>query len=175
MHYNRFRYYAPQACCYLSPDPIGLAGGHNPYSYVHNPLGWIDPLGLAACPQKWDVGSYEDLRSAVKGKNLEFDAHHVGQKAIMKDLVKGYDPNTAPSMLVPKVGHTTSKEVVGIVSRSMTNPTTGKPFTSARDVIARDIRELRRVYPDVPNSKLQELINMNKSMYPEVRVKNLGR
>nr|WP_268872541.1 RHS repeat-associated core domain-containing protein [Yersinia nurmii] len=27
MHYNRFRYYDPQACCYLSPDPIGLAGG----------------------------------------------------------------------------------------------------------------------------------------------------
>lgn len=23
----------------------------NPYSYVHNPLGWIDPLGLAGCPK----------------------------------------------------------------------------------------------------------------------------
>ncbi|MFG6653494.1 hypothetical protein ACG0Z5_03280 [Scandinavium sp. M-37] len=22
----------------------------NPYGYVHNPLGWVDPLGLAGCP-----------------------------------------------------------------------------------------------------------------------------
>ncbi|KOP35258.1 hypothetical protein AFK69_00005, partial [Xenorhabdus sp. GDc328] len=27
-------------------DPLGLAGGVNPYSYVHNPTGWVDPLGL---------------------------------------------------------------------------------------------------------------------------------
>ncbi|WP_445373793.1 RHS repeat-associated core domain-containing protein [Photorhabdus tasmaniensis] len=44
--YNRFRYYLPEGCCYLSTDPIGLAGGLNPYSYVHNPTGWVDPLGL---------------------------------------------------------------------------------------------------------------------------------
>lgn len=35
--------------------------------------------------------------------------------------------------------------------------------------MARDIRELRRVYPDAPNSQLQELINLNKEMYPELR------
>ncbi|MDN0088699.1 RHS repeat-associated core domain-containing protein [Yersinia nurmii] len=49
MHYNRFRYYDPQACCYLSPDPIGLAGRVNLYAYVTNPLTYIDPLGLASC------------------------------------------------------------------------------------------------------------------------------
>ncbi|WP_230845687.1 RHS repeat-associated core domain-containing protein, partial [Yersinia pseudotuberculosis] len=26
--------------------PIGLAGGLNPYGYVHNPVSFIDPLGL---------------------------------------------------------------------------------------------------------------------------------
>ncbi|MTD29424.1 RHS repeat-associated core domain-containing protein, partial [Erwinia sorbitola] len=49
LHYNRFRYYDPDTAQYISPDPIGLAGGINPYGYVHNPLGWIDPLGLTAC------------------------------------------------------------------------------------------------------------------------------
>ncbi|WP_445494465.1 hypothetical protein [Photorhabdus sp. SF281] len=29
---------------------MGLAGGVNLYSYVHNPVSWIDPLGLVGCP-----------------------------------------------------------------------------------------------------------------------------
>ena len=47
--YNRFRYYDPQSGCYLKSDPIGLLGGETPYAYVHNPMGWIDPFGLARC------------------------------------------------------------------------------------------------------------------------------
>jgi len=40
-------------------------------------------------------------------------------------------------------------------------------ITNARQLVARDILELRRVYPDVPNSALKELIQMNKLLYPE--------
>ncbi|QQQ01322.1 RHS repeat-associated core domain-containing protein [Lysobacter enzymogenes] len=50
LHYNRHRYYDPDTGQYLSPDPLGLEGGHRPQAYVGNPNGWIDPLGLAACP-----------------------------------------------------------------------------------------------------------------------------
>lgn len=46
LHYNRYRYYDSETGQYLSPDPIGLAGGLNSYSYVPNPLKWVDPLGL---------------------------------------------------------------------------------------------------------------------------------
>jgi hypothetical protein len=77
----------------------------------------------------------------------------------MKDLIPGYDPTTAPAILVPKVGHTI-KGPNGIVSRSMDG------LTTPRDVLARDVRELRRVYPDVPNASLQKLIEMNKNAYP---------
>ena len=46
--YNRFRYYAPEWGMYISQDPIRLeAGLTNPYAYVHDTNGWIDPLGLA--------------------------------------------------------------------------------------------------------------------------------
>ncbi|BDR54517.1 hypothetical protein KIMH_06280 [Bombiscardovia apis] len=38
LHYNRFRYYDPDTGQYISPDPIGLSGGINPYGYAHNPL-----------------------------------------------------------------------------------------------------------------------------------------
>ena len=47
LHYNRFRYYDPDAARFVSQDPIGLAGGVNLYQYAPNLLSWVDPLGLA--------------------------------------------------------------------------------------------------------------------------------
>ncbi|WP_017347914.1 RHS repeat-associated core domain-containing protein [Pantoea sp. A4] len=46
LHYNLYRYYCPLTARFTQPDPIGLAGGINPYQYAPNALSWIDPLGL---------------------------------------------------------------------------------------------------------------------------------
>ncbi|WP_445497322.1 RHS repeat-associated core domain-containing protein [Photorhabdus sp. SF281] len=46
LHFNTYRYCAPEIGRFITPDPIGLAGGLNLYAYVHNPVSWIDPLGL---------------------------------------------------------------------------------------------------------------------------------
>lgn len=46
-HYNLHRHYDPETAHYLTPDPLGLAPSPNPTAYVHNPLTWCDPLGLA--------------------------------------------------------------------------------------------------------------------------------
>ncbi|WP_295121513.1 hypothetical protein [uncultured Chitinophaga sp.] len=105
----------------------------------------------------WEVGAYNKLAGVESG----LDAHHVGQKALMKNFIPSYDMKTAPAILVPEVGHTT-KGAFGIVSRST------KGFTNARQVLARDIFELRRVYKadGIPNSSLQQLIDLNKTKYP---------
>ena len=46
LHYNRHRYYDPAIGRYITQDPIGLDGGMNLYTYPHNPLQMVDPLGL---------------------------------------------------------------------------------------------------------------------------------
>ena len=47
LHYNRFRYYDSDVGMFISRDPIGLMGGSNVFQYAPNPIGWIDPWGLA--------------------------------------------------------------------------------------------------------------------------------
>jgi RHS repeat-associated protein len=47
LHYNYHRYYDPQTGRYLTPDPIGLAGGINLFSYtLQNPINFMDTEGL---------------------------------------------------------------------------------------------------------------------------------
>ncbi len=47
LYYYRARYYDPQLGRFLSEDPIGLAGGINPYAYAENdPVNNADPSGL---------------------------------------------------------------------------------------------------------------------------------
>ncbi|MGI4831346.1 MAG: RHS repeat domain-containing protein, partial [Janthinobacterium lividum] len=47
LHYNRFRYYAPQWGRYISRDPLTFLAGMNHYMYVDgNPLNETDPKGL---------------------------------------------------------------------------------------------------------------------------------
>ncbi|KAA6164768.1 RHS repeat-associated core domain-containing protein, partial [Pseudomonas marginalis] len=45
-----FRFYDPDVGRFTTPDPIGLHGGLNLYTYSANPFSWIDPLGWALTP-----------------------------------------------------------------------------------------------------------------------------
>jgi len=157
LYYNRHRYYDPQLGQYITQDPIGLAGG-NPtlYGYVGDTNTWIDPFGL----DLWDVGSYNELLEL--SDRIDMDAHHAGQSAAMKKVVPGYVHNTGPSIMVPREGHTRVHPEAG---RTLSRKATG--FTNARQVLARDIMELKKMYPNIPNAQLRELINLNKKMYPE--------
>ena len=108
----------------------------------------------------WRVGEYVQLKALKSG----LDVHHVGQGALMKRFIPGYSYKTAPAILVPRVGHTVGQ---GVVSRNLAG------IKNARQLLARDVLELRRVYKPqgIPNSALKELIKMNKQMYPQAFIK----
>ncbi|UXY11199.1 DUF6531 domain-containing protein [Kosakonia sp. ML.JS2a] len=80
LHYNTFRYYDPTGGCYTQMDPIGLQGGLNTYTYVIDPLGWVDPLGL------WTYNTMPGIDG--------FQKHHViPQQLKGHDLLKAADYN----------------------------------------------------------------------------------
>ena len=60
LHYNMFRYYDPKVGRFTVQDPIGLLGGWNLYQYAPNPLGWIDPWGLANRPNNGEYHIFHD-------------------------------------------------------------------------------------------------------------------
>ena len=71
LHYNRYRYYDPVIGRYITPDPLGLAGGENSYLYSTNPNTWVDPLGLITSPGGSGVPAFTE--GSIGAANYKFD------------------------------------------------------------------------------------------------------
>ena len=68
LYYNHNRYYNPELGRYMEPDPIGLEGGLNPYSYVsNNPVNNVDLTGLMYGMSDGDMGNFS------LSSNLQFN------------------------------------------------------------------------------------------------------
>jgi RHS repeat-associated protein len=73
LYYVRARWYDPRTHRFMTPDPIGLEGGMNPYSFAANdPVNFSDPTGTliadsrgictlfaSSCGDIWDWGGRE--------------------------------------------------------------------------------------------------------------------
>ena len=71
LHYNYHRYYDPSIGRYLRPDPLGLNGGINLYSYVqNNPINYIDSRGLEAAPMS-GTAFFEPNRPVLRYSHME--------------------------------------------------------------------------------------------------------
>nr|WP_226945734.1 RHS repeat-associated core domain-containing protein [Pseudomonas sp. EggHat1] len=66
MHYNTFRFYDPDIGRFISPDPIGLAGGINLFQYAPEPYGWVDPWGWKC----WSSSRRSYWKNAAKNSPL---------------------------------------------------------------------------------------------------------
>ncbi|MFI6514789.1 RHS repeat-associated core domain-containing protein [Spirillospora sp. NPDC050679] len=86
LHYNFQRYYDPSTGRYESSDPIGLAGGTAPHSYVVNPLTLTDPLGLAAYKPETGRQSRSNARNAYRGKSQEAPGGQSGPPVSLNQL-----------------------------------------------------------------------------------------
>jgi RHS repeat-associated protein len=74
LHYNTRRYLDPASGRYLSADPLGLAGGSNPYVFGdNNPLDRIDPMGLQSKPTG-------PVSTWAFDEKLKYVFEHVAQK-----------------------------------------------------------------------------------------------
>ena len=83
LHYNRHRYYDPGVGRFVSKDPISYAGGLNLYVYAPNPVGWVDPLGLAGYPVKGSTVGPDVMNRGVH-VNVERPGSH-GHVALKPD------------------------------------------------------------------------------------------
>jgi hypothetical protein len=120
-----------------------LAG--NAELLVHNSCGTgVNP---------YEVGTYKDLKDASKPSD-KLDIHHAVQKHPAGQTINGYDPKNGPSIAVPRSEH------IKIPTQKGTSTLT------PRSQLAKDITDLRK-NTNAPNSSLQQLIELNKKMYPQ--------
>jgi RHS repeat-associated protein len=94
--YNFYRYYEPATGVYMSSDPLGLDGGSRIYGYVHNPLGWVDPLGLGSC-KSWNEFQARNKGVDFSSRSEASDAWYAYKQANQSpnDLSIGRLPETA--------------------------------------------------------------------------------
>jgi len=114
----------------------------------------LDPaLRASGSVSKYEVGTFNSLKSrSSSGDGL--DIHHAPQKNPAAQSIGGYSGATGPSIAVPRAEHARIPTIKGNYEGS------------ARDLLAKDIRDLRN-YTNAPNGALRDLIDLNKQLFPE--------
>ena len=98
LHYNRFRYYEPEAGRFASQDPIGLLGGIHAYRYAPDPTNWIDPSGLSCFRRASDLKDLLESRGARFRDTADVDeawAQYLNSANSSSELVIGRLADTA--------------------------------------------------------------------------------
>jgi hypothetical protein len=120
-------------------------------------VGGLRGISAARAVSAYEVGAYNALKArSVVGDALE--AHHAVQASPAKQIIPGYLRRTGPSIALPKTEHDVVPRILG----SYTGTT--------RDLLANDISNLRK-FTKAHNTAIQDLIELNKAMYPKAFTK----
>ncbi|MBD8191058.1 RHS domain-containing protein [Pseudomonas fluorescens] len=105
LHYNTFRFYDPDIGRFATPDPIGLSGGLNLYTYAPNPFGWIDPWGWSC----WSTSRKKFWKEEATNNASRYSKNNLAR---MKD-------GLAPQMKVEVVNRKTGAVEERVVSMEL--------------------------------------------------------
>ncbi|OZB83197.1 MAG: hypothetical protein B7X28_02535 [Halothiobacillus sp. 13-55-253] len=109
LYYNDHRYYDPATGRYLSPDPLGLAGGLNAYAYVAaNPVSFFDPYGLLL--MAFDGTGNGDPRIPIGSKQYTGVLPGGSPSNVWKFYDSYHNSNSDPRCYITGIG-TTSKDM----------------------------------------------------------------
>ncbi|HAS8488376.1 TPA: hypothetical protein I7727_20920, partial [Vibrio vulnificus] len=178
LYYNVNRYYDADSGQYLSPDPIGFAGGLRPQAYVFNPLEWVDPLGLAPSTCKkpggyevLDVDDHGNLSPGVnrapgnlnKATDNRIQSHHPIQQEWAKRNVPGYKSKDAPAILLPSSSGSSHAQ---ISSMQRTFRRQNGYNTSIRTEFNEAARQMREA--GVPEESVRKTMKQNYKYFSEL-------
>jgi RHS repeat-associated protein len=82
LQYNRARFYSPDLHRFTSEDPIGQAGGINPYTYANSdPADNTDPTGLIA-PELLGCAAGAAIRDLIADRVVRVDARGLSRPVV---------------------------------------------------------------------------------------------
>jgi RHS repeat-associated protein len=135
LHYNRFRYYDPDAGHYISRDPLGLRAGLRVYGYVEDPEVASDPLGLS--PQPGSGCSTQQVGPHKVGPYKSVGGHHPRQQAARSNN-PNYDPDAAIAIDDASIDHAAMSRAQLQINAEVRRQ--GVEYTEElEDAIARDV------------------------------------
>jgi len=138
LHYNHYRDYDPATGRYLQADPIGMAGGLNPYTYAqNNPLSYSDSEGLILDTIA-DVGFIIYDLYRIGRDNVFGDCDNLGENlaALGADAAGALIPFASGGGIAVRTGSRVADDV-GVIYRVPGSATpSGKPYIGRSDDLA---------------------------------------
>ena len=109
---------------FTTRDPIGLLGGMNVFQYAPNPIGWIDPFGLATQPSQILSGNMSAAGNTVP---TGYAAHHKIATNVVRD-----NPLTQEAVGRGIYDANRASNGIGLPTSAAETLSTGKPLHSGR-------------------------------------------